>query len=341
MWVVLSSAVYLNILTPTEAHGVQLSFRGKESVCSEIHVEEQTINHQVKQDYVDYCYIDLFVQNEPFAFGSYCFPFRLQLPHQIPGTFKASSKMPSRVWSASVIYQLHANIVGAETMSVSQDVVVTAVTPENIRDNHLTEDQIETFVPPGRFFEKMHVTVKLLQNYVKAGENLRFRMSFSKNCPTITEIGIKLQQILRLTVPNKSKKLDGSRMDQSSVILEDTVTTIRELVGILPPPGLQVLDNILVPLKTCDGCTVMPSVHGTFIQCNYSLEVSLHFGRQVKTLTCPIPGLLPEDNSEWLAWRPLPWLQNAEVKLGNGPITPSEHLIESEAFARLPGFQDI
>lgn len=34
------------------------------------------------------------------------------------------------------------------------------------------------------------------------------------------------------------------------------------------------------------------------LQCNYSLEVSLHFGRQVKTLTCPIPGLLPEDNSE-------------------------------------------
>jgi hypothetical protein len=55
---------------------------------------------------------------EPFALGSYCFPFRLKLPHVIPGSFSARSSDPTRSWGADVIFAIKANLLGTDDMVV-------------------------------------------------------------------------------------------------------------------------------------------------------------------------------------------------------------------------------
>ncbi|PVD37482.1 hypothetical protein C0Q70_00072 [Pomacea canaliculata] len=268
-------AVYLDINAPTEGHGVQVSFQGEESVCCELQVNGLRTNVQAKQEYVDYCHTDLFTQNEPFACGSYCFPFRLRLPHQIPGTFKTTCIETSFAWSACVMYQLHANIAGAETMKVSQDIVVTAVTPENLRDNHLTRAHEIVFVPSRRLFgQKMHVTLKLIKNFLKTGENLRLRMIFTHgNQTAIHGFSMKLLQTLTLTVPSKSK------IKEVPGVADKKVTVIREVAGMMPSGAYNVgnwhgVDNLMIPLKTEHGQNILPSVHGKFIKVHFDARMS-------------------------------------------------------------------
>ncbi|KAK7112489.1 uncharacterized protein [Littorina saxatilis] len=359
-------AVYLDIRTPSVARGVQLSFKGTESVCCDCDIEGNRVSLQASNDYVDFCNAELFVQKGPFALGSYCFPFRLQLPYNSPGTFHASGSDPGKAWSAHVTYRLKTNILGAETMEAEQDVVVLAATPEALRDNNLTQAH-ELRIPSNSFFgfgRKVHLTLKPLSNFVRSGDCARLRMVVTNSLKSRScSFSIKLVRRLTLTLPYKPRpSLDASGdpgeeipvlqdVQQHAVQVEGGSVVIREMSGDLSEHARGSLllasggglDNIMIPLKTSDGHSVMPSVCGKYIQCEYSLEVSLQMDDKIQTISCPIMGILPEENAQWLSWKPLPWMNRAHVKLSKpaGPITPPEQLLGSEAFGRIPRFQDL
>lgn len=354
-------AVYLDIRTPTEAHGIQLSFNGRESVCCVHDIEGVKVNLQGAHDYIDYCNADLFTQKEPFALGKYCFPFQLQIPYITPGSFSASGNDPENVWSGHIMYRLRANVLGADAMVVEQEVVIIAVTPDALRENHMTRAH-SIQVSSGSFFgRKVHVTVKALSNYVKSGECARLKMVLtnqlsSRNCT----FKIKLVRILTLTIPHKPRPCvdgtghQGEEASQSSQLytkhVEGGPFVVRQIKGDLSQhksfslSGGGALDNIMIPLKSMDGKSVMPSVRGKYIQCDYSLEVSLQMGENnVQTVSCPILGVLPVENAQWLSWKTQQWMHTVDVKLSKspGPISPPRQILESEAFGRLPGFQDV
>ncbi|XP_076444679.1 uncharacterized protein LOC143282794 [Babylonia areolata] len=356
-------AVYLNIHTPTEAHGVQLSFSGRESVCCVQDTDGHNINLQASYDYVNYCNADLFTQKEPFSLGRYRFPFRLQIPYVTPGTFRASGSDPANTWSGSVMYRLHASILGAEAMLVEQEVVIRAVSTEALRENHMTRAH-SLEVSSGSFFSrKVHITVKLHSNYIKSGDCARLKMVLtnqlnSRNCT----FSIKLVRMLTLTIPHKPRSCVDGMGDHGEEAsaghtaqpftkhVEGGPFVVRKVTGDLSHYSSVTfarggaLDNIMIPLKSMDGKCVMPSVHGKYIQCDYSLELSLQLGENnVQTVSCPILGVLPVDNDQWSSWTTLQWMHSADVKLSKspGPITPPEQLLESEAFGCLPGFQNV
>lgn len=364
-------AVYLEIRAPTEGHGIQLSFKGTESARCEYH--EQTGvrtslhsgagdggkgSHKATRDYVDYSNTDLYKQSVPFALGHYCLPFRLQLPQLMPGTFTASGSDGSKVWSVVVEYQLMANVAGAEDMVVQHEVVVRAVTPELLRDINVTQAQCMEFPAAikilGIFGKKILVTVKPLENVIKTGERAHLRMVITNKSPSqICTFSVKLARRLIVKIPVKTREevrgeFDIELQKQLVTIADEPHTVIREMSGSLSAHDSRSFargggfDNLIVPLKTMDGKDVVPTVHGEFVQCDYSLEVSMHFGDQkVRTVTCDIPRVLPADNTQWLEWKPQPWMKTAEVKLGNTPISPSKHLLEGEAFSKLPPFQEL
>lgn len=356
-------AIYLEIKAPTEACGVQLSFKGAESVCWECHASGVRSIQQTSHDYVDYNQIDLYRQSLPFALGSYCFPFKLQLPQLIPGTFQASGGEAGQVWSAAVAYQLYGNVLGAEDMVAKQVVVVRSVSPSLLRDNHITQAQFMEFPSASRFFgRKIHVTVKPLEKLAKTGECVHLRMVITDKKPEQSCVFcIKLVQILKVTLP---VKIRAGQEGQEDHVLDKTgaLTTpkeeltvashqhrvIREMSGVLSPQTSVSLasgggfDNILIPLKMKDGKKVIPSVHGKYVQCDYGLEVHMHFGdNREQVVMCDIASVLPADNMEWTEWQPRWWMANAEVKLGNTPISPSEHLLGGETFSSLPRFQEL
>ncbi|KAL8588927.1 hypothetical protein ACOMHN_012965 [Nucella lapillus] len=354
-------AVYLDIRTPTEAHGVQLSFNGRESVCCVQDIDGSKVNLQSTHDYIDYRNADLFTQKEPFALGKYCFPFRLQIPYVTPGSFSASGGGTENVWSGCVTYRLRANVGGADELTVEQEVVVIAVTPEALRENHTTE--VHSFqVSSGSFFgRKVQVTVKTLANYVQSGECARLKMVLSNQLSSRTcTFRIKLVRLLTMTVPYKPRPgLDGRGEEGEEACQTTQLYTkhveggpfiVRQIVGDLSQHSSVTLarggalDNVMIPLKSMDGKSVMPSVNGKYIQCDYSLEVSLHLGENnVQAVSCPILGVLPIENAQWMSWKAQQWMHTADVNLSTtpGPISPPEQILESEAFSRLPGFQDV
>lgn len=362
-------AVYLLIQTPTEAHGVQLSFNGREAVTCECDIDGNKTTLKASHDYVDYSNTDIFIQEEPFALGSYCFPFRLQLPFVIPGTFHACSNNPVKVWSACVSFTLKTSVLGTDAMTAEQDVVVNGTEQQSITENHMTkahEISIGSTIA-ALLGLNVHVTVKPLANFVRTGSNACLRMIVTNRPKAsrfffiLRSFVVQLVRTLTLRIPYRPHRnteaggdqpasndsVDSDKAHCKIVQVEGERTVVREMRGDLSQNSSFTfssgggLDNLMIPLKDANGHNVFPSVSGRYIQCDYFLEVSLQVGDRTETVKCPIPGILPEENVQWQSWTTMPWMQTSQVKLSRipTPLTPPEQILDSEAFGRLPPFQ--
>ncbi|XP_059168383.1 arrestin domain-containing protein A-like isoform X2 [Physella acuta] len=351
----MNAAVYLLICRPTEANGVIVSFKGIETCIYEYEFDgKKTLRNDTI--HVDFSNISLFSQTESFQFGAYVFPFRIQLPKTIPGTFQCTGKTERALWNIDVSYTLRAQAVGADGIMVSQQIVVYQAEQKDIEDNFVGSAADKSFQTSWFPIQnkKLHLTVRLVENWVETGSNLQLKLIVSNpSRKKVTGFTIKLLRYLKLAIRDNDSKtrkvLDNMEFSEDEIIIapESGPHLISSLSGesdLLMNGKLSVgLDKLQIPLveKVMETqIPVPPTVTGKHVKNQYGLEISIKINDlPVEPLTLHIPGILPKKNKEWLQWTPPHWTSQTEVKQASSVFNVPDHLLRTEAFSGLPPFQ--
>nr|KAI8765637.1 arrestin domain-containing protein A-like isoform X1 [Biomphalaria glabrata] len=337
-------AVYLLISRPTEANCIQITFKGIET-CTYKYEHEGRKTLQNETAHADFSNVNLYSQKEYFQFGSYVFPFKFELSKTIPGTFHCTGKQNGAEWEVDVSYVLQAQ---ANTMQVSQKIVVYQVDETNMQNNLLGQAKDVSFSPS--FFSKtrVHITVRLIKNYVETGDNMMMRLILTNPSKLhVTGFSIKLLRYLKLylTYRGTSEKQLTANMEFTNGVIvvapETGPHTVYSMEGesCAFSAGNSSLDRLQIPLKE-NRINLPPSVEGKNVKSQYGLEVRVKFSNgHSETLLLPIPGVLPCKNEQWSQWCPPDWTFKAETKLSSSLFSVPEYLLRTEAFSGLPTFQ--
>ncbi|XP_005091018.1 arrestin domain-containing protein A isoform X2 [Aplysia californica] len=348
-------AVYLNICRPTEANGIRITFKGGEKCCYE-YEDDDGKKKQLKSEstHVDFSDVTLFSQNGYFDLGRYVFPFRFQLPKDIPGSFKCSGQTAKSSWSATVSYSIKACAIGAEDIQVIQPLVIYEAELEDLKQGQFTSAKDSSFEVSGflpRMRKRVHVTAKLLDNYVECGSNVQLRLIITNPSKVkLTGFSIKLIRYLTLHMRDAPPcvKASGNMQfmnDACQISPESGPLVVRTVSGnsetiIIGNGGLDKLQLPLaenVPEGTRD---VSPSVTGKHVKNQYGVEVAVTFSNDhTESFTLPISGVLPRTNTNWSRWRAPDWTFHCETKLSSCIFSVTEQMLRTEAFSGLPMFQ--
>ncbi|BFZ03873.1 hypothetical protein BsWGS_06912 [Bradybaena similaris] len=348
-------AVYLHICRPTEATGITISFKGLETCIYEYDCEGQQILKN-ETAHVDFSDVTLYSQAECFEFGSYVFPFKFDLPREIPGTFHCSGNGSKTCWQLDVSYMLKAKAVGADILQTWQPVIIYQVEEQVLADAKCGLAQTATYDASGRFFgrRRIHITAKLIENLQKSGSNMRLRLIVTN--PTkirVTSFRILLLRYLRLCVWDKVTHKLLANMEYNNDIFhiapEGGPHVVYSQEGdlrsvVLDQYSLE-LDALQIPLREKtpgdDRERDIPaSVVGKHIKNQYQLEISVTFENQHKEMFyLMLPGVLPVENQQWQQWTAPDWAFLADTKLSHSLFSVQESILRTEAFSGLPTFQ--
>ncbi|GFO02090.1 arrestin domain-containing protein a-like [Plakobranchus ocellatus] len=348
---VIYGAVYLHIGTPTEATGIKISFKGIERCTYEYEcdgkksLKNETLHVNIHQ-------AELYSQSECFQFGCYVFPFCFELPQDAPGSFQYRGSSDKGSWKLDITYVLLAHAEGSDGIQASQSIVVYQASELALAERSIGCAQDAT-VEVCRFplsSKLIHITVKLIDNYVETGTNLQLRLVVTN--PTkvkMTGFNVKLLRYFRLFLKDQAVAKS----------LLDNMEMVEDVCHIAPESGpLEVLsiasssysamagnaglDRLQIPLRenlTGQSADLAPSVSSKHVSNRYGLEVSISFSNNHKeTLILGVPGVLPRKNREWSKWKPSEWVYNAETKLSSSCFSVPHQLLRTEAFAGLPSF---
>ncbi|KAH9495444.1 hypothetical protein Btru_015115 [Bulinus truncatus] len=334
---------------PTEVNCIQIAFRGIEKCIYKYENDGKKV-FENETAHADFSNVNLYSQKEFFQFGSYVFPFKFDLPQTIPGTFHCKGKLNGAEWEVDVSYVLQAQ---AHSMQVSQQLVVYQAEERALQDNTIGKAKDVSFKSSHFPWsgKKIHVTARLLKNYVETGENMMLRLIITNQSKLhVIGFSIKLLRYLKLHFRNS-----GLSQNKSTI---SNIEFTSETVNIAPESGPHIvqlkegksgeflagnscLDRLMIPLKENYAC-LPPSVDGKNVKNHYGLEISVTFSNgHSENLMLPIPGILPLKNEQWRNWHPPDWTFNAETKLSSSLFSVPEHLLRTEAFSGLPTFQVI
>uniref|UniRef100_A0A0B6ZEX9 Uncharacterized protein n=1 Tax=Arion vulgaris TaxID=1028688 RepID=A0A0B6ZEX9_9EUPU len=345
--------VYLNVCRPTEANGIKISFRALETCVYEYECHG---NKKLKNEtaHVDFSDVNLYSQADCFDFGSYVFPFKFDLPKEIPGTFQYLGHTSKTSWEVQVTYTLNAKAAGADILQTSQLIVIYQVQEEALKDSKWGSACSVSYETT-RFFlrrQKIHITARLIENYQTSGSNMQLRLIVTN--PTklkVKSFRILLLRYLKLYVREKmaDKMLDN--MEYNSDVFHIAPENGPHIVysregdlGSFDIDSLE-LDQLQIPLRERllgedTETDIPPSVVGTHVKNQYQLEITIVFENNYrKVFNLKVPGVLPEKNQQWLQWRPPDWTFKAECKLSRSLFSVQESTLRTEAFSGLPTFQ--
>ncbi|XP_048764642.1 arrestin domain-containing protein A-like isoform X4 [Ostrea edulis] len=348
--------VYLNICNPTAGRGVRLKFEGLESItysCSGNADHEGPVLSDSKY-YIDAKDVTLYIceETEVVGIGAYCFPFKVSLLSEIPGSFSSENGTGNGKWQASVHYWLKAELIGAESISTVQFLVVNHPLPSFLlpSDPPMAVDcriEVSHFL----FLKKsMHVTAKLTKQVWQSGDVAKLRIIITNNTDVnVSRITIKLCRELILVKrgivipcydPNVTVDEENDRTyirpkgADPEVVWENTIAACSQDVL------NKGLDNIRIPLRNEQEIPIESSVAGSHIQCYYYVDISVTLqNNQEGNLTVPIYCLIHAKNTEFLAWKPPSWVYETEVIMGKSIFSVSQSVLRSEAFSDIPRFQ--
>lgn len=349
---ILNGAVYLRISSPTEANGIKLSFKGLEKSTYEYDCNgrKSLKNETAHANIHD---VTLYSQPECFQFGSYVFPFGFELPLDAPGTFLSSGSSLKGSWAAEISYKLYAYAEGAETIQATQTVIIYQADKQSLNQSVFGCAKEATVEVP-RFLlssKIIHITTKLIDNFVETGSNLQLRMIVTNETNVkVTTFSVKLIRYFRLFLKDISTK--GSLLDNMEFVgdvchiaPESGPHVVKTIAGSSDSVmmGNAGLDRLQIPLreKICSqSVDIAPSVSAKHTCNRYELEVSLTFSNNhTETLTLPVPGILPKKNKKWSNWKPPEWVYNTETKLSSSPFSVPSQVLRTQAFAGLPSYQ--
>ncbi|CAL1546520.1 unnamed protein product [Lymnaea stagnalis] len=352
-------AVYLNICTPTEANGIQVSFKGIETCIYEYEYDgRKTLKNETI--HINFSNVDLYSQTEFFQFGCYVFPFKFDLPKTIPGTFKYKGAANGSAWDVDVSYLLQAHAVKVDGIQASQKLIVYQAKESECKDSHVGSANDVSFKPSlfSLTGNRIHITIKLLENFVETGSNMQLRLIVTNQSKVhVSGFTIKLLRYLKLymrgmemsdhVVPKKSdsKVLQNMEFSENKLHIapEFGPHQVYSMTGSFD--ALMVgncssgLDRLQIPLQE-NLDDIPPTVEGKHVKNQYGVEVIVRFNNgHTETVNLKIPGVLPRKNLEWGRWTPPDWTFRAETKLSTSLFSVSELLLRTEAFSGLPAFQ--
>ncbi|XP_056017107.1 arrestin domain-containing protein A-like isoform X2 [Ostrea edulis] len=359
--------VYLNICNPTAGRGVRLKFEGLESItysCSGNADHEGPVLSDSKY-YIDAKDVTLYIceETEVVGIGAYCFPFKVSLLSEIPGSFSSENGTGNGKWQASVHYWLKAELIGAESISTVQFLVVNHPLPSFLlpSDPPMAVDcriEVSHFL----FLKKsMHVTAKLTKQVWQSGDVAKLRIIITNNTDVnVSRITIKLCRELILVKrgivipcydPNVTVDEENDRTyirpkgADPEVVWENTIAACSQDVL---NKGLQ---EIWIPLKHMDNSPALTSLTGHHTQfpqappqplksfphgrirtvvenCYYYVDISVTLqNNQEGNLTVPIYCLIHAKNTEFLAWKPPSWVYETEVIMGKSIFSVSQSVL--------------
>ncbi|XP_019926949.3 arrestin domain-containing protein A-like isoform X1 [Crassostrea angulata] len=348
--------VYLNICNPTAGRGVRLKFEGVESIsyhCSGNDDREGPVLTDSKF-YIDAKDVILYTceDTDVMGIGSFCFPFKVSLLSEIPGSFSSENAANDGKWLASVQYWLKAELVGAESISTMQFLIVNHPLPSFLLPNDppmAVDCRIE--VSHLLLFKKsMHVTAKLTKQVWQAGDVAKLKIIITNNTNVnVSKITIKLCRELILVkkgivIPCYDPKVTVDEGNDRMYIrpegVDPKVVWENMISGCNQELLNKGLDNIRIPLRNEMESSIESSVTGSLIQCFYYIDICVTLqNHQEGSLTVPIYCLIHSKNTEFLQWKPPSWIYESEVIMGKSIFSVSETALRSEAFSDIPRFQ--
>ncbi|KAL3875889.1 hypothetical protein ACJMK2_033796 [Sinanodonta woodiana] len=345
--------VYLNIINPTAGRGVRLSFLGYEHFLYEYTDEEEKDKdgnrYEARKDYMRTS-TTLFEKEDPLMLGSYMIPFRLKLLSELPGTFHASNYdavMKVR-WVATACYSVEAEVIDSKNMKTQQEINVVQFASQNTLPLAFSaEHTVTSFLFHRRSFK---VDARLKDHWCRSGGTAKLRIIITNDTHVnVTGISIKLVRELMFMCKIGSQRrprVDKCVVDEvdGRVLIhpegEPVTLSQQSILNSHAEAFNRGLDNILIPLKDGNMRPVIPSVKGSHILCQYSLEVQVHLSNGTNIpLTVPLPAVLPCENPEWQRWQAPDWVSEAEVTSTEGLLSVPSNVLYSEAFSGIPGFQ--
>ncbi|XP_062590892.1 arrestin domain-containing protein A-like isoform X1 [Saccostrea cucullata] len=350
--------VYLNICNPTAGRGIRLKFEGLESIFYECLGNEK---HEGQCLNDSKCYIDakdvtLYTceDTDVMGIGSYCFPFKVSLLTEIPGSFSSENVADNGKWRASVQYWLKAELIGAESISTDQFLVVNHPLPSFLLPNDppmAVDCKIE--VSHFLFLKKsLHVTAKLTKQVWQSGDVAKLRIIITNNTDVkVSCISIKLCRELILVkrgivVPCYDPKVTVDVGNERTYIRPEGVDPKVVWENSIAASGCSQevlnkgLDNIRIPLRNEQQIPIESSVTGSHTQCYYYIDVKVTLqNHQEGNLTVPIYCLMHPKNVEFSAWKPPSWVYETEVIMGKSIFSVPKTVLRSEAFSDIPRFQ--
>ncbi len=380
---ILYGAVYLKIDAPTSAYGVRLKFFGYETYYfSAIQSWKTSEEGRVIQDTKEYiqCHdIQLYDFGGPIALGHYVFPFKKSLPKDLPRSFHHSSVAGPK-WQAQIVYQVEAELMGAESVKDTQSYQVNQALEKEYNIPCMKTSQ--TISTSGRLpLQKTSFTAvaSLDSDTYNIGDTIKLNLEFQTKGFSKAKIEHIKVQLVRDFVLVFRKCLSSDDLASSS---STDPISLSGLSKILPPllsikahsgynsmsrnlarpegqahvlqtrdimdrfhEGINLmkgLQQLLLPLECQSGGAVPCSTLGTHILCIYAvhIEVSLRDGGTV-SLCIPVPNV-QERPHMWEAWDPPEWLSYCRVmKVTHQEYRVSATTLDSEVFCKLPSFQTI
>ncbi|XP_046360589.2 uncharacterized protein LOC124138096 [Haliotis rufescens] len=337
--------VYLSIDDPTAGRGIKLIFKGYEHFHYDYRSEGGKNTLEATKDYIDFYNVDLYSSTEPFAIGSYTFPFMMKLPKVLPGTFSAQSESDA-TWTCMVDYWIQASVTDSDLTATQGIVVQMKLKGEEA--NKTTE--LDYVIRKFPFRKSIHFLVRLVDTHPVSGDKMKLRMIITnETSTTISAFKIKLLRdilfICKKDVPLEKLSPRIRRMQQKTYIQPEggplvVMETGGNSSGMDPSVLTRVLDNILIPLKSKDGQDLPPSIKGQHIECRYGLEIIITLSNNsIVRINHPVPCLLPKRNTKWQTWMAPSWAAEAKVITSDSRFSVSDDQLNGEAFSALPGFQ--
>lgn len=343
--------VYLNIANPTAGTGVCVRFEGYEHFIYNSGIRDDP-EYLVKKQYID-CPFDLYKSQDNLGIGSYVFPFRFQLLNDLPGSYKASSTGEDKWWKARIQYWISAELIHAETVKVTQDVVINQALPNTVRPSGPTQNTIETIdiAKLPLYSRKLSVTARLFEHIHISGGVARLRIIITNNTKVnVKTIYVKLFGVFALMTKGPKLNPDDPCVTEidDNVIIEPTENP-HLIWEAMPVEGCNSeilntgIDNVHVPLQYKDGTPLPPTVSSKYhIKCTYEIEVIVELENLKRaSLMLPLHCVRHTQDDTWSKWQAPQWVYDTEILTSSSRFSVPENVLNGPAFSGIPRFQPL
>ncbi|KAK3089540.1 hypothetical protein FSP39_004390 [Pinctada imbricata] len=214
--------------------------------------------------------------------GAYCFPFKVKLLSEIPGSFSCQGGTDAS-WVAKVTYWLKAELIGAEDVCTNQHLVVHHPLPSGILPNDpplavTSKIEMSHLLV---FKKKVFVTAKLTKQVWQSGDVAKLRVIITNDTGVdVDSIKMKLFRELILMKRGITRETLDPRVTMD---IDDNVVCMRPegtepylvwestIAGCSQEVLNKGVEEIWIPLKHSDGTPLLTSVCGYHIQVLQSL----------------------------------------------------------------------
>lgn len=342
--------VYLNIVNPTAGTGVCVRFEGYEHFIYNSGLRDDP-DYLVKKQYID-CPFDLYQSQDNLGIGSYVFPFRFQLLSDLPGSFKASSPGNEKWWKSRIQYWISAELIHANSVKVTQDVIVYPCLPSTVSVTGPTQNYIKTIdianIPI--ITRKLTLTARLFDHVHISGGVAKLRIIITNNTKrNVKKIYIKLYGYFAFLTkgPKQNVKDPCVTEDGDDVIIQPTdnpqlIWESRPIEGCATEILNTGIDNVHIPLLTQEGNPLPPTVNSKYhIKCTYEIEITVELENEKMkaTLMLPLHCVRHIENEAWLKWQAPHWVYDTEILTSNSQFSVPENVLNGPAFSEIPRFQ--